>query len=338
MEEPESRPMVSVGYPVSRRAVLAGPVAMAGLAWASRLAGPAAARASRDLGWAGRPVNVRVSRDAFTMHAEPSLAANPRDPRNLLAACMVWQAGQRGLATYVSFDAGGTWHGNGLLPGVTPAYDGDVTAAFDGQGTGYVSGWTGSRAHVQRGRVRVWRTVIGGQTFASPVFVTHVTPPPKIGGVNDTTGGPVITASGQALHLAVATVTTAPASELLLFTSRDHGRTWTEPLTVARSATTVYFQPQLAADPAGRIALSAFALPLRTGRVSVELFISQPHSTRFGPPVTVTTRPFNPHAGTQQGWIGDYQGLTATPSAFHPLWNDTRTGRLQIFTASIKPG
>jgi len=46
---------------------------------------------------------------------------------------MVWQAGRRGLATYASFDAGRTWHGNGLLPGITPAYDGDVTVAFGGE-------------------------------------------------------------------------------------------------------------------------------------------------------------------------------------------------------------
>jgi hypothetical protein len=447
IKEPQAGQVVPVGNAVPRRAVLAGTVAAGVLAWARRPARPAAAQTNRDLGWAGGPANVRVSWDAFTMHAEPSLAANPTDPRNLLAACMVWRAGRRGLATYVSFDEGSTWHSNGLLPGVTPAYDGDVTVAFDGHGTGYVSGWAGSRAHVQRGRVCVWRTADGGrsfttpvtvatglldhpslaadrwarsgpatlyvaadyfgrgglaftrstdggrsfeplrfpdpgsgsaggrapmmtagpgglaaiayyvelpdatqrigvvtstdhgQTFKPPTFVTHVTPPPIIGGVNTTTGGPAITAHGEALHLAVATVdTTAQVSELLLFTSRDHGRTWTAPRTVARSATTVYFQPQLAVGPSGRIALSAFALPVATGQVSVTLFISQPHSTRFGPPVTVTTRPFNPHAGTQQGWIGDYQGLTATPCAFHPLWNDTRTGRLQIFTASIKPG
>lgn len=446
MKELEAGPMVPVGYPVPRRAVLAGPLAVGALAWARRLAGPAAAQTNGQL--ADGPANVRVSRDAFTMHAEPSLAANPRDPRNLLAACMVWQAGQRGLASYASFDAGRTWHGNGLLPGVAPAYDGDVTVAFDGQGTGYVSGWAGSRAHVQRSRVCLWRTVDGGrsfaapvtvatggidhpslaadrwahggpgavyvagdyfdrgglvftrstdggrsfeplrfpdpgsgshgghspmmtagpgglaaiayyvelrdftqrigvvtstdhgQTFAPPVFVTHVTPLPSIDKVNTTTSGPTITAAAgdRALHLAVATVNTAgTTSELLLFTSHDQGRTWSAPRTVARSTTTAYFQPQLAADPAGRIGLSALALPVATGRVSVVLFISPPGSTRFGPPVTVTTRPFNPRTGTQKGWIGDYQGLTATPSAFHPLWNDTRTGRLQIFTASIKP-
>jgi hypothetical protein len=444
MKELKAESMVPGGYPVPRRAVLAGPVAAGLLAWASRLAGPAAAQTNGDL---GGPVNVRVSRDAFTMHAEPSLAANPADPRNLLAGCMVWQAGRRGLATYASFDAGSSWHSNGLLPGILPAYDGDVTVAFDGRGTGYVSGWAGSHAAEQRGRACVWCTADGGrsftapvtvatglidhpslavdrwactgpgtvyvagddadragpaftrstdggrsfeplrfpdpgsgpaggrspmmtagpgglaaiayyaelpdttqqikvvtsadhgQSFAPPVVVTHVIPPPIIRGVNTTTGGPAITAATDgALHLAVATVNTAgTASELLLFTSRDHGRTWSVPRTVARSATTAYFQPQLAAGPGGRIALSAFALPVATGRVSVVLFISPPHSTRFGPPVTVTTRPFNPHIGTQQGWIGDYQGLTATPSAFHPLWNDTRTGRLQLFTAAIKP-
>src|SRR5262249_22655989 len=139
MNELEAGSMVPVGYPVPRRTVLAGPVAAGVLVWASRLAGPAAAQTNGDLGWAGGPANVRVSRDAFTMHAEPSLAANPSDPRNLLAACMAWQAGRRGLATYVSFDAGSTWHSNGLLPGIVPAYDGDVTVAFDRQGTGYVS-------------------------------------------------------------------------------------------------------------------------------------------------------------------------------------------------------
>jgi len=435
-------------HQLPRRAVLAAPVAAGAMAWARRIAGPATAGNGRARGSVGRLADVRVSRDAFTMHAEPCLAANPRDPRNLLAACMVWQAGKRGLAAYASFDAGRTWHGSGLLPGVAPAYDGDVTVAFDGQGTGYVSGWTGSRAAEQDGRSRLWRTLDGGRRFTAPVtvatglvdhpwlaadrwarpgpgtlyvagdyfgrgglvftrsadgggsfeplrfpdpgsgsrggrapmvtagpgglaaiayyvempegiqrigvvtttdygrslsppaFVTDVMPPPVINGVNTTTGGPAITAAadGRTLHLAVATVNTAAqVSELLLFSSGDRGRTWNGPQTIARSATTAYFQPQLAAGAGERIALSGFGLSARTGQVGVALFISQPRSARFGAPVLVTTRPFNPLTGTQDGWIGDYQGLAATPGAFHPIWNDTRTGRLQLFTASVKP-
>jgi hypothetical protein len=436
--------MRATGYGVSRRAVLAAPAALGLAAWVG------GARAAADAGHAGGPVNVQVSRDGFALHAEPCLAVNPRDPRNLLAACMVWQAGQRGLAAYLSLDMGRTWHSDGLLPGVTPAYDGDVTVAFDHRGTGYVCGWAGSQADEQHGRVCLWRTSNGGRgftapvivasglidhpwlavdrwaphgeqqvtvyvagdyfgrgglvftrsadggasfeplsfpdpasgsnggrapmmttgprglaaiayyvempdasqricvvtstdhgrTFAHPVVITEVTPPPVIGGVNTTTGGPAITAGpgGDTLHVAVATVdTAAQVSELLLFSSRDQGRTWSAPQTVARSATTAYFQPQLAAGAGGRIALSAFALPAQTGQVDLLLFISAPHTTRFGPPIRATTRPFNPLTGTQQGWIGDYQGLAATPSAFHPLWNDTRTGRLQLYTATITP-
>ena len=39
MKEPESGPMAPAGYPVPRRAVLAGPLAAGVLAWARKLAG-----------------------------------------------------------------------------------------------------------------------------------------------------------------------------------------------------------------------------------------------------------------------------------------------------------
>jgi hypothetical protein len=60
----------------------------------------------------GTSANVRVSRDDQPAHIEPSLAVNPRDPRNLLAACRV----NGPPATYVSFDGGLTWQSNDPLP------------------------------------------------------------------------------------------------------------------------------------------------------------------------------------------------------------------------------
>jgi hypothetical protein len=422
--------MGSAGYPVSRRTVLAGPAAWGVAAWAGRLTGEPVTRA----GAAGRGVDVRVSRDGFSMHAEPCVAASPRDPRNLLAACMVWQAGKRGLATYVSRDAGATWHGNGLLPGVRPAYDGDVSVAFDGSGTGYVCGWVGSRAAEQPGRACVWRTSDGGrrftepvtvttglidhpwlaadrqascrpgtvyvagdyfghgglvftrstdggrsfeplrfpdpasgsqggrapmvasgpgglaaiayyverpdasqrigvitstdygQTLTAPVFVTDVTPPPIVAGVNTTTGGPAIAATPgrQDLHLAVATVdTTAPASRLLLFSSSDRGATWSAPRTVARSTSTVYFQPQLAVGAGGRIALSAFALPIHTGSISVILFVpslTAPGSARQqpSPPGRSTPAPAPGKAGSATTRASPAPPPPSTPSGTTP--------------------
>jgi hypothetical protein len=64
---------------------------------------------------------------------------------------------------------------------------------------------------------------------------------------------------------------------------------------------------------------------------------------RFGPPRTITSRPFDPMLGGPGGthgawWVGDYQGLAASISGTtHALWNDTRTGALELFTAAIPP-
>jgi hypothetical protein len=98
----------------------------------------------------------------------------------------------------------------------------------------------------------------------------------------------------------------------------------------------VYFQPQVAIDAAGRIGVMAFAMS--HGRVGVVLMLSRPGSLCFGRPITVTQQPFNPAESGfgRSWWIGDYQALATTPGAFHLLWNDTRTGQLQLFTAAVR--
>jgi hypothetical protein len=69
--------------------------------------------------------------------------------------------------------------------------------------------------------------------------------------------------------------------------------------------------------------------------VDVLLYLGHPGRGSFQPPIRVTSRPFDASLGLQGGWIGDYQGITATADTFHPIWNDTRTGRLEIFTATV---
>ena len=55
----------------------------------------------------------------------------------------------------------------------------------------------------------------------------------------------------------------------------------------------------------------------------------------------VTTAPFDPHSATATGqkhgawWIGDYQGSTASGGAFHLVWDDTRTGKMDLFAAAV---
>ena len=74
------------------------------------------------------------------------------------------------------------------------------------------------------------------------------------------------------------------------------------------------------------------------------LLVSEPGQLRFGPPLRVTTVAFDPHRGSigssaKEGtwWIGDYQGIAAGAGAFHLVWNDSRTGKLDLFAATVHP-
>jgi hypothetical protein len=396
--------------------------------------------------------SVRVSDDQFDAHAEPSVAANPRNPRNLVAASMVYQGTERGLATYVSFDGGRTWQDNGLLPGSKLDYDGDVTVTFDHAGVGYVSGLVGSRA--QGLSSYVWRTGDGGRHFDPPVtalsgdvdhaglaadpspgsadlylagivslgspdgglrFTRSINAGPTFeparsidpsGGADDrlavvaagpngvvavayyseppngtvsvkvstsvdrgvsfapptslavvrwgrpTPGlnlksGPAIAVDPTSGDIYVSVASVDPAtggSEVEVFASHDLGRSWSAPAVAAVSSSATYFQPQLAVDDRGRVGVEAFEL--RGRRVRLLIWMSTSKGSSFGTPRPATPNSgFDPALGLSTGndssaqhWIGDYQGLAASPGAFHPVWNDTRTGQMELFTANIPVG
>src|SRR5262249_8621760 len=113
-----------------------------------------------------------VSHDHYGVHIEPSVAANPRHPRQLLAACQASPtANPQLIATYLSFDAGATWE-NGALPqppaGQAPASD-DVTVAFDPRGRGYLCATRASNTPAGRA-LFAWPTADGGgRSCSAPV-------------------------------------------------------------------------------------------------------------------------------------------------------------------------
>ena len=166
--------------PTSRRSLLRGGTAAAALALLpscdpggspattspSSATPPAAPAATGSQ--AGAVPNVRVSDDRYGVHVEPSVAVNPRDPRQLLAAAQVSPgADPEFLATYRSSDSGATWQA-GAVPKLPAGANGDdVTVAFDAQGRGYVCATSdeGGRA------IYVWRTDDGGRTLSAPVTV-----------------------------------------------------------------------------------------------------------------------------------------------------------------------
>jgi hypothetical protein len=73
------------------------------------------------------------------------------------------------------------------------------------------------------------------------------------------------------------------------------------------------------------------------------VLFSPPRDLRFGTPQRVTAASFNPQNGMPTGgkhgawYSGDYQGITAPPGAFQLVWNDTRTGKLDLYTATVRP-
>ena len=128
----------------------------------------------------------------------------------------------------------------------------------------------------------------------------------------------------------------------LITASRDRGRTWSKPVTATPGDGVIYFQPNLAADESGRVAISAFALA--DGRIDEVLLVSTAGELRFGPPLRVTTAPFDPLDPTKASrgkygvwWIGDWQGIASSAEAFHLVWNDSRTGKLDLFAATVRP-
>jgi hypothetical protein len=183
-----------------------------------------------------------------------------------------------------------------------------------------------------------------GHSFDAPVRLGAEAAAIALPGDVRPNSGPTVAISprGDALYVAFPTHKPGSAhSDIMVTTSRDRGRTWSKPVTATPDDGVIYFQPNVAVDAAGRVAISAFALA--NGRMDEVLLVSRAGELRFGPPLRVTTAPFNPLDPTTASrgkygiwWIGDWQGIASGAGAFHLVWNDTRTGKLDLFAATVE--
>ena len=117
---------------------------------------------------------VQISTDDPDIrHVESWLAINPHDPRNLIAASMVF--GERsGVATYASQDGGKSWvrathgpHSDRVFEGLDPA------VAFDPEGKAYLL--------TLSDEVAVWSSTDGGRSWGERVIVSGSGDRPFIG-------------------------------------------------------------------------------------------------------------------------------------------------------------
>ncbi len=176
---------------------------------------------------------MRVSRDAYPAHASPSVAVNPRNPRNLLGTDVLLQPNPAypsksstvsidHIGTFFSMDGGMNWRDNGPLP--VPAgfiESNDQSLAFNAQGTGFIVAVLQSTlAQNALTRIVLWRTNDGGATFSAPVTVEQGS-----GGSNPALA---IDAASGALNIVWAEQTT------ILFTrSTNNGQSFSPPRALA---------------------------------------------------------------------------------------------------------
>jgi hypothetical protein len=133
--------------------------------------------------------------------------------------------------------------------------------------------------------------------------------------------------------------------DILFSTSKDHGQTWTSPIRAnddpLRNRAN-QFQPQMAVAPNGVVSISFFDTRVDPQHRLIDVYLAQStdKGKSFLKNVRVTTQTWDPAVDAPidtsgQQFIGDYQGLAADDHFVHPFWNDTRTGKQEIFTAAV---
>jgi hypothetical protein len=183
----------------------------------------------------------------------------------------------------------------------------------------------------------------GGTAFGDPLAIAQVPSEPASGAdVRLPTGPSLAIAPDGAIALAyVALDAATTALHVLLTHAAGVGQPFAPPVTLDATwpgDRPAFFQPQVVVAGSGAIAITAFALA--GGNTDVVVWQTASSSAPVGPATQVTSEPFDPaHGmpGTKHGawWIGDYQGLATGGGVLYPLWNDTRTGNLELFAAAI---
>lgn len=229
--------------------------------------------------------NVQATHDGFPDHAEPALAVNPRDPRNLLGAAMYFMKSPTPGA-FASVDGGRTWRDDGALPLPQGASGGaDVSAGFDARGVGFVAVGSTTGDPNDRG-VYVWRTDDGGRSFQRPVsvasgqFVDHpwlaVDPAPGAAGGDLYVAWVTRRATGSGVREGVAFSRSSDGG---------HGFTPTRIISAPPGGVTA---PVAAAGPGGTVYVAyVTATSGATPALVVEVVTSADYGRAFGRPVVL---------------------------------------------------
>lgn len=190
--------------------------------------------------------NLKLSRGG-RFNGEPTIAVNPLEPNNLIAAWM-HSAEQEQIEIVVvsSEDAGATWADPRSLGHVDPAYtvSADVSVAFDSAGTAHLTYieiepdpdvGASCEFHIGSAEVVHRRSDDGGRNWSAPVRVRHSTDTPDFAidrpwVAVDRSGGPF---DGRVYVVSISFYcNNPPPQHVHLRSSMDQGATWSDDLHV----------------------------------------------------------------------------------------------------------
>ena len=96
-------------------------------------------------------------------------------------------------------------------------------------------------------------------------------------------------------------------------------------------------QPRVAVGSRGELYVLQLVTD-RQGRIGVWVSESSDGGRRFGAGRWVSNVLASAHTWLAQyhGWFGDYQGLAVRSGTLHAVWNDDRSGKVELMTAAIR--
>jgi BNR repeat protein len=116
--------------------------------------------------------DVRVNQATTADQHEPTLAVDPTNPNNLLAAAKDWRTGPKQVWYYRSTDAGRTWADGHLDIAGELQNQSDPVIAFDATGASYLTVIGYNQNDLTVGGIFVARTRDLGRTWDKPVLVS----------------------------------------------------------------------------------------------------------------------------------------------------------------------
>jgi hypothetical protein len=231
--------------------------------------------------------NILVSRDGDIPHCETMVAANPRDPKNLVGGSIVMVGGDASFATkpYVSFDGGANWTDINLPTGSS----GDPQVGFGITGTAYFIGlnFDGMTFYRSEDGGKTWNKGLNlGKHHDHEMLTTDLTYGPYAGRVYLTDEADV-PGSKEMEDLQMR-------RRVVLFRSTDDGRSFLGPIEVARGNNTGMGAENLVLFSDGTLFIPIieypnYAIDKKADSWKLVFALSQDGGVTFSPLQTIST-------------------------------------------------